>query len=778
MPSPLTARRALLPLFLLVLVAGRLAAQGPSREAMIASAAGGADRFWKLATTQPTPPDLGARDLFLQTVVLCAAGRDLQRIRTYCELATQMQDRDPQSRGYGNFRWYWRDEKVADYNAVEFSMQSAVLLLLRYGDKIPADARPLFDKLVDLGVEGCLRHRVSPSYTNIALMNASNLILLGEVLGRPKVVAEGMRRLDWVCLEMAEHGIHEYDSPTYYGTDLDDLVLLASFARHERGREQALVLLDLLCTDLACNWFEPAGKLAGTASRDYDYLRGLGFLHTPLWALGWVTDKEFGGRGALHCGLSDWRPAPRYKQLAVERVPRLVRQIWGPAPQHSKTHYVLPDVTLGTSAATYHNMDIPLSFTFAGPREQVRGYFIADGRHDPYGKVRIPEGKGPHSKTLHLLPFWTAAQNRRDALGLVAYRPRDLPAEFTTLESHVVFPKAVDELWVDGARVDLQPKEPRPLRLGSAVVMRKGSAAVGLKVLAARALDGGDAPVTLEDDGNTFGALRLTVAHQAAERKADAAVCLWVRVGSGLDAAGFEAWRRQFVAATGAATLGTDSAEASAVGLDGRVALSVGARWQPTSWEPTPTKAILELDGQDIGAPILDRIEPVRTARLWQQQARPVELAPGRSATFEAESGAIRPMFTVGEDPAASGGKYVWLPGEPGGQGGGSGDVRWALRAAQPLRVWLWAKVQTPTPDDDSVFVRVFTPQRDVLSLAAWHLGVHRAWAWVPFVPEGATAPLALDLPAGEVTLQLSPREDGAKVDALCLATRADEAPR
>jgi hypothetical protein len=46
------------------------------------------------------------------------------------------------------------------------------------------------------------RHRVPPSYTNIALMNAGDPILLGEALGQSEVADDGYARLDRVCLEI------------------------------------------------------------------------------------------------------------------------------------------------------------------------------------------------------------------------------------------------------------------------------------------------------------------------------------------------------------------------------------------------------------------------------------------------------------------------------------------------------------------------------------------------------------------------------------------------
>lgn len=62
------------------------------------------------------------------------------------------------------------------------------------------------------------------------------------------------------------------------------------------------------------------------------------------------------------------------------------------------TRLVGCNVSLGVSGANYWNMDIPLAVDFASATRMARGYFIADGRRDPYGMKKIPEGNGPHQK--------------------------------------------------------------------------------------------------------------------------------------------------------------------------------------------------------------------------------------------------------------------------------------------------------------------------------------------------------------------------------------------
>src|SRR3712207_1022817 len=72
--------------------------------------------FWK--STQEPQKSVTSRGLFAYALVLCEANQNLDRLERLFDLATQMQDRNPQNRSYGNFKWKWGDQAIVDYNAV------------------------------------------------------------------------------------------------------------------------------------------------------------------------------------------------------------------------------------------------------------------------------------------------------------------------------------------------------------------------------------------------------------------------------------------------------------------------------------------------------------------------------------------------------------------------------------------------------------------------------------------------------------------------------------
>jgi hypothetical protein len=324
--------------FLLAII---LLAAAP-RSDIVQNAADNAEGVWRRCQ-DPDKSDLSTRDLFTAALAWCEAKQHPDRLARVFDLAAQLQDRDPKSKTYGNFRWYWSHPKVDDHNAVEFCMQAGALLWIRHRDTMPADARAKLETLARLSAEGCRRHKVRPSYTNIAFMNAANLILLGENLGLDEIAQEGYRRLDDAVRYTAQNGTHEYCSPTYYGVNIVDVGLLEAFCARDRERQIARAMLELFWTDIAVNSLPSVQRLAGANSRTYDYLHGLGGpLDNALSHAGWLPGTPRGSEG-IYYALIRWRPDDKLRSL---KLPRLVRQCWGEAPEQFRTHYLLPNISL------------------------------------------------------------------------------------------------------------------------------------------------------------------------------------------------------------------------------------------------------------------------------------------------------------------------------------------------------------------------------------------------------------------------------------------------
>ena len=605
-----------------------LAAAAPAdRSAAFNRAAENGERVW-VAAQDPGKHNPRSSEFFSYALALCESKRNPERLEKLFALAWQMQDRVPGSPSYGSFRWNWSDNKVIDANAIEFCMQPAAIVWLKHRAALATAARDRLREILGPAVEASLRHRVADSYTNIALMSAGNLIVLGEGLSRPEVADEGYARLQAIFELTAKRGVAEYLSPNYYGVDLNALQLMDTFIQRPSGQRQARALLEYFWTEIAANYWWSNQRVSGPHSRDYDYLHSQGGLEGHLAAAGFLQDKTEPG---LIPSLARWQPSAELLAMSRTKLPRLVRRQWGWTARQSVTptvasaaegtrsdgnnwasytHWLAKDVTLGISGANYGPIDVPLTVDFAGSRDDVRGFFLPDGRHDPYGMVKIP-WRG-HPKAVHLQPFFAGVQQTQDALALAVYREADVPAETKTLETHFVLPREVDAIYVGERPVRFAPGAPQSIALaaGEAVFLRKGTAAVALRVPSARTLSGEDAPVALVWDDNEWQAIRLTVDHRRDDRpaKVNAAAAFQVRVDSELSDIAFAAFRRSFTAAKCEVSCAAEriSLRAPAVENGKSLAIAAAAPWtKPLGLEPAPSPALLEINGEDVGAALL-----------------------------------------------------------------------------------------------------------------------------------------------------------------------------
>ena len=738
---------------------------------------------------------LGAAELFQAAFCFCEASRHLDALDLLFDVAAEMQDRDPASRTFGNFRWSWRDGFVMDLNAVDFCMQTGSLIARDHLGKMSPAQREKFLAILERAIAGCLSHRVRDSYTNIAIMNAVNLVLLGEARSRRDVFDEGVKRLDAFTLNTALFGVCEYSSPAYTAVDILNLHRLHAYVRDAAVRDRAERLLKLFWTDVCASAFAPAGRLAGTHSRDYDYLYGMGGVAALLRAVGVAAPLPGSEeRPPLELVLSEWRPPASIMSLA-SLAPRTIVSFWGEDDEKYRTAWIGRNIALGVSGANYWNMDIPLAIDFASSTRKARGYFIADARRDPYGMKKIPEGNGPHQKTLHLRPFWCGVQRGRDALGLAVYRPGDVPQDTPTLESHFVFPGDVDEIYVGDAAIVPVRGRPfaHPLPPGGCVFVRHGGGAFAARVAWSRGVTGERAPAAVVwDDAPDVNALRLTVAHHDFwGRSIDAAnppaAAFWVRVTDDAStSAKFAAFRASFAAAVCSVHASATNVAISAAGEEGQLSLGAAAPFAtPSLVEPEPARAVFALDGRDIGAEIIGEAPGLAEYRAERERmlkaiaANRVPVSKRREAMWEAESGAMDHVFKADADPGAHGGRFVWVPGEPGGRRSARGSVSWQLDVQDAGVYRLWGRVWAPTPDDDSFFVSACTGEfpvaksrsKTVLDVTVWPTGVTKGqWQWRAFKTE-------LALPAGPVVLTLHAREDGTKIDRLFLAADPSQEP-
>lgn len=148
----------------------------------------------------------------------------------------------------------------------------------------------------------------------------------------------------------------------------------------------------------------------------------------------------------------------------------------------------------------------------------------------------------------------------------------------------------------------------------------------------------------------------------------------------------------------------------------------------------------------------------------------PTQQTPVTGSHFlEAEGGSLTAPFTVGDDPAASAGQFIWVSGEEKDLDCNSGSVvGWVTYSVNvPAGNYrLWGRTIAPDRAHDSFCVQI-----DETPIAPWWPEISSTWHW------NSVFQTSFPLTAGEHTLRIRYREPQTKLDRLLLTDTLDLAP-
>lgn len=543
-----------------------------------------------------------------------AAGNDWNpsAVEMALRLARGMQDTDPASATFGNYRWRKNDAAVSDLNGVEFATVLTALLRLEYFDRLTPVARDLLDSMHRDAIVGMKNHTVGPGYTNIFLKKTFSHLALGRVFGDE--ITETGRRLwaEWLAHTRSE-GLREYTSPTYYGVTLDLLALIHRHAYDEKIRREAEGALMLVWSSMAANWFAPAERLAGPHSRDYDYLFGRGYSDEHLADAGWIsapqaTDNAGWLAGVPHGSLRvlrdarRWTPPPTLREGPLGELPRFVVQRFNHAPWGRATNWVSRNCSIGIAGECVGPEDKTLLINLPGDRTTPNVIVVFDGRGDPYGRNREPVGYDRHRKSHHLKPFVISSQRgpRVTAAWCVdpaRFSPDGRDGRIDSLQAHLVMP--VDaSLWSQAGVLS----NGAVLPAAAVVFLRKGDVAVGVRSVVDAGGHAGPARVGVHADGGQDPAKRLTFVYADDAPTAPVLLALDIEVRAECDDAAFAAFRTEFAGRTVTATVAEGRLR-----IEGALPIEADlTRSRRMTCEPLMDPGtLLGVDGQEIGMPLL-----------------------------------------------------------------------------------------------------------------------------------------------------------------------------
>lgn len=185
-----------------------------------------------------------------------------------------LQDTDPVAATYGIWPWL-AEESLAemsppDWNWADFCGVRLALILADHADRLPLSLVQSMRVSLGHAAWSIFRRNVRPGYTNIAIMGAGVAIAAGELLGEPRLVEYGRRRLRRVVEHTTFHGgFNEYNSPTYTVVVLHECEHILHLVADGDARADAEILRRLAWETLAEHFHPGTQQWAGPHSRAY-----------------------------------------------------------------------------------------------------------------------------------------------------------------------------------------------------------------------------------------------------------------------------------------------------------------------------------------------------------------------------------------------------------------------------------------------------------------------------------------------------------------------------
>lgn len=136
--------------------------------------------------------------------------------------------------------------------------------------------------------------------------------------------------------------------------------------------------------------------------------------------------------------------------------------------------------------------------------------------------------------------------------------------------------------------------------------------------------------------------------------------------------------------------------------------------------------------------------------------------APAANVYIEAESGGLLAPLTIGNDPAASGGQFIWSATAKDTICGLTNTTGWATYTVTVTggTYKLWGRALGPSTSSDSFCVQI-----DNGPVQTWNLTTGSVWTWKLMTADNLT------FSAGQHTIRVRYREPGAKFDRMLLTS-------
>jgi|GEM_PF-2010269 len=163
-----------------------------------------------------------------------------------------------------------QEGRPLDANWREFVGLGMILIREGFLDRIPKKLHDPLSESIRYAALGSAQRKVSPEYTNIALMSAFLMAYAGKEFKDRNLLTEGMAKGEAIWEEFDRHGTFtEYNSPTYYGVNIMALAFWRELGPKADMRRWGADMEARLWRDIGAFYHAGLKNMAGPYSRGY-----------------------------------------------------------------------------------------------------------------------------------------------------------------------------------------------------------------------------------------------------------------------------------------------------------------------------------------------------------------------------------------------------------------------------------------------------------------------------------------------------------------------------
>lgn len=203
---------------------------------------------------------------------------DYPRAEALIEKVLSLQDIDPDSNTFGLWSYFEEEplEKMdaPDRNWADFIGKQLLEILYVHKDKLNGSLIPKIEFACRCACESIIRRNEGVQYTNIAATDTFVTILTGELLGEPRLIEYGKKKMErYLAFAKYNGEVFEYNSPCYTLLITRDAATFLRFVKDPQASAYAQEINHMAWSVIANHFRADMLQLSGPQSRAYfDYL--------------------------------------------------------------------------------------------------------------------------------------------------------------------------------------------------------------------------------------------------------------------------------------------------------------------------------------------------------------------------------------------------------------------------------------------------------------------------------------------------------------------------